>query len=142
MEKKEYVTKTRTLLIEFLKSHKSQRLSAQEICQGLTSDDSCINITTVYRTLEKLWEEKKLLKSKGPNEKSFVYQFIDPADASSCHSHLHLQCTRCGKVFHLNHEAMDALENRLLADYGFSVDCDDSVMQGLCKECKSIESEK
>ena len=56
-----------------------------------------------------------------------------------CSHHLHMHCVKCGKVFHLNCSFMDEIAHHLNEEHGFVIDCEKSVLMGLCEECRKEE---
>lgn len=135
MGRKEYTTKARTLILEFLDKNRDNRFSATDICTYLTAREQPADKATVYRNLEKMTEDGILMKYKTTEDNHCLYQYI-PAERG-CHEHLHLQCRRCGKVIHLECEFMSEIAEHLKAHHGFALSCEESVLMGLCETCSA-----
>ena len=129
---KEYHTKYKDLIKTYVDEHKDSRISAAGIYESLTAQGIPINLATVYRHLDKLTDEGTLKKYKTNNAKQSYYQHASP----KCAHHLHLQCSRCGKIIHLDCECMEIINAHILGEHGFKLDCANSVLTGLCKECQ------
>lgn len=135
---KEYHTKCRTFIMEYLQSHKEQIFSASDVFQCLKANNQSVNLATVYRNLEKMTECGLLLKYKTADDESSVYQYVEPH--ANCHEHLHMQCRGCGRVIHLECGFMNEITEHLLQHHGFYLECRGSVLTGLCRECQKKET--
>ena len=62
-----------------------------------------------------------------------VYQYAD--EAHHCHEHIHLKCTRCGEIFHMDCHFMDEVRQHLQAEHGFTLQCEGSILYGVCRRC-------
>ena len=52
-----------------------------------------------------------------------------------CREHLHLKCVQCGRIYHLDCHFMDEVRAHLMAEHGFTLQCEGSVLYGLCRHC-------
>lgn len=133
--KKGYKTKAKDLILEYAKEHKEQRFSAVDIFAYMSEIGSCVNMTTIYRNLDKMTENEILLKYKTAGDDRAAYQYVE--EHTHCHEHLHMHCKNCGKIFHLECSFMEEIRTHCLEHHGFVLQCDDSMLSGLCKECVS-----
>jgi Fur family ferric uptake transcriptional regulator len=124
-----YHTEQKKLLLDFLQNNSGRSYTIEEICASLGGE---VGKSTVYRLMNGLVEEKKVHKSAGEG-RQFRYRIT--AD-EHCKHHLHLQCTDCGRVLHLDEATSDALLDSVLASGGFSVSEEDTVLMGRCAGCK------
>ncbi|MCR5586619.1 MAG: transcriptional repressor [Lachnospiraceae bacterium] len=132
--KSEYKTKTRMMIIEFLKENSDKCFTANDIYLNLTQNGQSINRSTVYRNIEKLCNEGKLVKYKEADSVATVYQYSEGHD--HCDRHMHAQCSECGKIFHLESEFVEEFENKIQSCYGIDVDCSKTIIVGKCDDCK------
>lgn len=133
---KGYNTKSKKEIMEYLVSHSEQRVSATDIITYLRDKGSRINQTTIYRNLDKMTESGEILKYKTADSESTLYQCIK--NHNNCRNHLHLQCDKCGKIIHLECGFMDKISGHLLADHGFRLKCNGSMLLGTCKACSEV----
>lgn len=131
------MTKSYKYILKYVDSHKDMRFTANDIIKQATIDSCSFDQATVYRNLEKLVKNGVLLKFKATGEESNQYQVVE--DTGHCHHHLHLQCRKCGKIIHLDCGFMDTIEEHLSDEHGFSINCNDSVIIGLCNDCQKGE---
>ncbi len=129
-----YRTKCRTYILEYLQNHKEKRFSASDIFTYLEQNGKKVDLATVYRNMEKMTENGVLLKYKTADGESSVYQYVEPH--ANCMEHLHMQCSNCGKIIHLECEFMNEITNHLLKNHGFLLECKNSVLFGLCENCR------
>jgi len=132
MKVKSYNTKARKYILDFLEKNTDVTVSATDIYEYVTSKDESINRATVYRNLNKLEEEKRVIKfSEAPSKKA-VYQIVKN---HGCEGHLHIKCVKCGKLLHRDCGFMDELMEHLRQKHEFSLECSGSILYGICKEC-------
>ena len=126
-----YLTKQRKLLIEYLSRHTDESLSAGEIAEALADQ---ISKSAVYRNLADMEAEGRLRRVASGGSREAVYQYIDE---HACRSALHLSCKKCGKTMHMEKEIADALVQSVAASDNFSIDKGDTVIYGVCADCKA-----
>jgi Fur family ferric uptake transcriptional regulator len=54
-----------------------------------------------------------------------VFQYVD--EGRHCREHLHLKCVQCGRIYHLDCHFMDEVRAHLMAEHGFTLQCEGSV---------------
>ena len=95
-ERKPYTTKTRQIILEYLKRQQAVTVSVADIEKYLKDEGIKVNTTTVYRCLDKLCAEHIVIKYPDLNSDKAVFQFA--GEEKKCTEHLHLKCIKCGKV--------------------------------------------
>lgn len=130
-----YNTEQRTTLLNFLTENPDKTFSAKEIALALAGKH--IAKSSVYRNLAELESEGKIKRmSKAGSNESF-YQFFDN---SECKNHIHLSCTKCGKIFHLESEQTEKLVSQVEAAGGFEISKSETTLYGVCKECGEVRN--
>lgn len=130
---KGYKTKNKTEIMNYLLSHSEKRVSAADIIKHLKENGNEVNPTTIYRNLDKMTESGEILKYKTADAGCALYQCVK--NHYNCRNHLHLQCEGCGRIIHLECGFMDTISQHLMADHGFSLKCNGSVLLGTCRDC-------
>ena len=102
-----YNTKTRQLILDYLINNRQHAVSASNILAHLEEQGAAPNPTTVYRYLDKLAGEQRVMK------------YVADKD---CHF-------------------MDEVRGHLMAEHGFTLQCEGSVLYGLCRSCAAKEAE-
>ena len=125
-----YNTHQRKALIEFLQSNSEKAFTIEEIVCNMSENE--ISQSTAYRLMTRLVEEGLVHRSVKGNSRSFVYQFINN---EKCEGHLHIKCTDCGKVYHLDHEVSQLIQNDIMKNTAFEIDSH-TVLLGMCGTCK------
>lgn len=115
---KQYRTKYKECIIEYMKNNEDHRLCAKDIYQALIEQGLNVNLVTVYRNLDKLSQQGLIQKHTLSEEDSVYYQYTRE---EKCNHHLHLLCKRCGKIAHLECDFMDIIRTHLLEDHGFEI---------------------
>ena len=122
--KKTYRTGARKEIYSYAKNVSVHTFSASQILGYFRENNISISDATVYRNLDRMVEEGSLIR----------YKYVDTEDL--CHEPIHLKCKVCEKIIHLEGDLMEKVKSNLIKRYGFSVECDGSVILGVCKECK------
>ncbi len=130
-----YATKTRQVILEYLIINRARTVSVSDILGYLRAQcgDDVPNITTIYRYLDKLCAEHRVMKYVADKGEKAVYQFIE--EGKGCEQHLHLKCTTCGRIMHMNCGFMEEIHTHLMQSHGFALHCGGSMLYGTCSEC-------
>ncbi len=131
-----YNTEQRNCLLSFLSENHDKTFSAKEIVSSLA--DKNISKSSVYRNLSELEAEQKIKRVTKAGTNEAYYQFFDN---SECKNHIHLSCTKCGKIFHLESEQTEKLVSEVEEADGFEVSKSETTLYGVCKECVSRNEE-
>ena len=105
--------------------------TAEDIHARVQERSSSVDISTVYRTLE-LLQQFQLVSAVELADGLRHYELLGVHGP-----HLHLACTRCGKLLGIELHEADALHEQLLAEYGFDMELDHVTIPGLCQECRT-----
>lgn len=111
----------------FLGEHSHQ--TAEEIYNKLRTKYRNIGYSTVYRTL-KLLKECELAREVyfADGRMYFEHQFEQP-------HHDHMVCTRCGHTIEFYNATIEALQDQVAADNGFTPVRHTMVIFGYCAAC-------
>jgi Fur family ferric uptake transcriptional regulator len=134
MRNSEYNTETKHDVLEILKQKQETALSVHDIMADLKALNNTANITTVYRILEKLEHEQRVIKHTAEDGKKALFQYILPE--SGCMHHLHVQCTSCGKIIHLDCKIIEDAIQHISEAHGMQIVCSASLLYGICSECR------
>ena len=132
----EYETKQRRMLLAFLRAHPDNGFSVEELYENLRSqyaDDPIPGKSTLYRLIARLVSEGLVKRFPGEDGRKFAYQIVA---CGACDAHLHLKCTACGGLYHMDHAVSEHIMNEVLSGSEFSLDEKETVLFGICKGCK------
>lgn len=121
------ITPQREKIIEVI-AHSQRHLSAEEIFTELQKYSQSINLATVYRTLDMLWEEG-FTRRNDLSEGQIVYATYQHGP------HIHLVCRYCNSVIDGEPSDLKEVEEVMNAKYGFDADLDHLSIFGVCSEC-------
>lgn len=127
---KVYNTHQRKSLVDFLQSNSSRAFTIEEIINGMSGNE--ISQSTAYRLMTKLVEDGLVHRSVKGNSRSFVYQYISD---KKCEGHLHMKCTGCGKVYHLDSSITAHIQSDIENNANFEID-NHTVLLGKCNTCR------
>ena len=124
-------------MLAYLKGHDMEPYSVDELVFRMQEQGERIGRTTVYRYLEQLAEQgsvRKYQNAQGVTQ----YQHIE--DDSRCDAHFHMMCKRCGRLYHVSCELMDALSRHIYTDHSFRLDLRETILVGICARCAGEEA--
>ncbi|MGP1418528.1 MAG: Fur family transcriptional regulator [Sphaerochaetaceae bacterium] len=129
-----YRTSQRMAILDCLRANSDVTVSADDIMKMLIESGAKANIATVYRNLERLYHENLVLRFPAEDGSKYCYQLA--RDEHCCQGHLHLKCSECGKVIHLDCDFMGKLADHIRGEHGFSMNFENSIIYGLCDDCR------
>lgn len=124
-------TKYRLSIIELLSDSK-KLLTAHNIQEELLKKKIKINISTVYRTVDKLVETKILNRVNLENEKNAMYEYNREK-----HHHF-LICENCNKIVPIFSCPIEKYELELEKKTGFKIKGHKIEFYGICEDCQNI----
>lgn len=133
MRNSHYSTEMRRAALEFLKNNADTAVTAKDISAYLAQNGQNANITSVYRYLDSLLAEGRIKKYVNHKGQQATFQYTGAG--GHCDGHLHMQCSECGQIIHLDCEFMDKIAAHIYNGHGFVLDCKTSILYGLCEGC-------
>ena len=127
-----YMTKQRKILTDYLSCHPDESISAGGIAEALADK---ISKSAVYRNLSDMEAEGKVRRVVSGNSREVIYQYVN---GHGCEGNLHLSCKKCGKTVHMQKQIADELVSTVAANDNFSIDKGETVIYGICSQCKDI----
>ncbi|MEA4869408.1 hypothetical protein SDC9_119353 [bioreactor metagenome] len=137
----EYETKQKRILLDFLRAHPDRGFSVEELYSALCEAGPIEQVpgkSTIYRFIPKLVSEGLVKRFSGEHGRQFAYQIVS---CDHCDAHLHLKCTACGGLYHMDHAVSERIMNEVLSRSNFSLDEKETVLFGVCNGCKERRKE-
>ena len=128
----EYKTKQKEILLAYLRETGDTPQSVEAVVQALHARGQTLGQSTVYRLIKKLCDEGAL--KCFTEDKRFLYQLVGGDD---CHHHLHLKCTECGRILHMDHAQSERLIENIYGENGFAVSEEATTLFGRCGNCSA-----
>ena len=128
-EKITYRTRQRDAILRFFEENRDRCYTARDLVGQVDAGEA-----TIFRALSALTGEGKLKKFTGGSGESAYYQF----NATECALHIHLKCRGCGKLIHMDCAFMEEILAHFKNEHAFTVDCGQTVIYGICGDCKSV----
>jgi Fur family ferric uptake transcriptional regulator len=128
-------TPQRTIILELLHEvvgHQHQ--TAQELFQRAQERLPGLNLATIYRTLEGLFEAG-LVDRMDAGQDNVRYSLRDPA-----HLHGHLRCRNCHQGPEIGPEDLTAIAHLIEERYGFVLDVNHLTLNGVCENCLTFSA--
>ena len=97
--------------------------------------EKCVGLdVNSMKPLDKLAKDGTVIKYVAEKGCQAAYQYVEPG--RGCEQHLHLKCVKCGKIIHLECHFMEEISHHIEESHGFTLQCKNSILYGVCKECK------
>ena len=125
-----YMTSQRKALYELLEKHHDESLSSDEIIELMGEKASR---SAVYRNLAALKKQGLIKETMTGTSSKTVYRYVG---SHECINHLHLECSKCGKTYHLDTPATNTLIKDVMQESNFQVDSSSTVLYGICETCR------
>lgn len=106
--------------------------TADEVYRDVRKDYPHISKGTVYRNLNDLDREGKIKRRTSLGNADRFDQITS--------DHYHVVCERCGRVFDVDMDYLEDLEQSIRDAYGFKFTGHDIVFRGICPECGAREN--
>ena len=110
-----------------------RHVTADEVYETVCREHPNIGKGTVYRNLGILAEEGKIRKVEipnGPDRFDFTLE-----------RHYHVRCVECGRVFDVEMDAIEDLDERVRDKHGFEFLDYDILFKGICPDCRAKAAE-
>lgn len=130
------VTNQRLLVLETMASHPDEHLSAEEIYDLVREKYPEIGLATIYRTVQVLVELHVIDKVSFDDGYARYELNGNGTDGDTGHHHHHAICSQCGKVYSIEDDLLENLEQALYDTMGFVVTDHEVKLYGCCKECR------
>ena len=125
-----YATKNKLKVLNILKDNENRHLTIEEL---FLLANKKVPLASLYRILDQLEEDGLVRRYFIDKNLSSCFQYI--GDGLN-HSHFHLVCMKCGKLYHLECENVNELINHISEHHGFKVDISKVNLYGICEECQ------
>ena len=106
--------------------------TAEEIYSLIAKEHPSISKVTVYRNLYHLAESGEIRRMEVPGGADrFDHRPFD---------HYHVRCLQCGRVFDVDMDYIDDLQQNIRDKHGFEFSGYDLMFRGICPECQKKQS--
>lgn len=119
------MTSQKIKILDYLKSVKTHP-TAETIYEAVKKDLPAISLATVYRNLNLMAQQGKIIKLEINGEFRF--------DADMCF-HQHGVCRSCGKIIDIPQKEISQYAMKKVQVKGFTPECVYVIFNGICRSC-------
>lgn len=130
------VTKQKQTVFEYLEKNINKHFTIDDIVKTIENCNINIGKTTIYRIINNLIDEGKVIKIPFDNKQGYCYQYIKCEEQKK--NHYHLICEDCGGLVHYENNDIEKIQNDALTSKNFSINIDKIVFYGKCNKCNKI----
>lgn len=130
-----YQTEQKRILLAYMKAHSDQSFTIEELCKRMKEELELPVVpgkSTVYRLMPELVDEGLVKRFVKANSRKFLYQMVC---GDHCDRHLHMRCSVCGKLYHMEDQESEELLLRVMKKHHFQIDEGKTVLFGQCENC-------
>jgi Fur family ferric uptake transcriptional regulator len=131
-----YQTEQKERLLAYLRESDGRQFTTRELADALAPD---IGRSTVYRLIHELLDAGQVRRFSATRGRGVTYQYL-PREV--CASHLHMKCTDCGSLLHLDGAVSHFVREQILASCRFALDGQVTTLYGRCAACRGVKSER
>ena len=129
-----YHTKNQKQILSILIDNCDKHLCIEEIDALLNHQ---VPLASLYRVIDSLVEEGVVRKFSVDNNLPCCFQYCS---MSGHPSHFHMLCTKCGKLYHLDCDEVNALVEHVYKEHNFQIDINKVNLYGVCESCLKLEN--
>lgn len=134
-----YQTEQKRILLAYMKAHSEEAFTIEELCERMKEEPAVTSVpgkSTVYRLMPELVEEGLVKRFVKGNSRKFLYQMVC---GEHCERHLHMKCSVCGKLYHMEDQESEELLLQVMRKHHFQIDEGKTVLFGQCETCSGQE---
>ena len=129
-----YNTKQKDIILKVIRKHERE-FTIKDIYNELKNNTG---LTTIYRMVDKMVEEKELNKFIGKNNITY-YQYLEKCEHDN---HFYLKCDKCGCLVHIDCDCINDLSKHITKEHGFKLNKEHIIINGLCNKCNIINTKR
>lgn len=122
-----YKTKQKDIILSIIEKKKNE-FTIKDIYEEVKDK---VGLTTIYRLVDKLVEEKKINKTISSDNITY-YQYLEECNHSN---HFYLKCDKCGNLIHIDCDCIEELTSHILKEHKFIPNKEHIIINGLCNKC-------
>ncbi len=123
-----YNTKQKEIILNTIKKQK-HAFTVKDIYNEINTKTG---LTTIYRLVDKLVEEKQLNKFISDDNTTY-YQYLEKCDQKN---HFYLKCDKCKDIFHIDCDCINELSNHIINNHKFKLNKENIIIKGICDKCQ------
>lgn len=121
-------TRPRLKVLSVLENSEVRHMAAEDVYKILLEDKQSIGLATVYRVLTQFEDAGLVIRNKFEGERA-VFELNDEAH------HDHMVCVECGDVTEFVDPRIEAQQEKVAMDHGFTIHDHALTLYGKCQSC-------
>lgn len=123
-------TLPRLRVLSILENSEIKHMSAEDVYKELLDEEGSVGLATVYRVLTQFEDAGLVIRHNFEGERS-VFELNDEDH------HDHMVCVKCGSVTEFLDKRIEAQQDKVAEDNGFTIQDHSLTLYGLCQNCNS-----
>jgi len=127
---RDYETRQRRLLQDFVEKNSDKHFTIEELGKMIAG----VSVSALYRNVNQMVKDGTLRRFRQEGQRKLLYQYMG---LSECSEHLHLKCSKCGMILHVDNASTNSFVRELRRNLQFELDKTATILFGDCAICKS-----
>lgn len=132
---KKYKTRQKEYVLECIKEHKESYVTIQQIAAHLQEREEKVGLTTIYRNLDKLVEEKEIAKVTIEGISGTCYRYLPHEEESVF---FYMKCEQCGNLVNIECPELGRMYHHLSEDHHIWINPGKTMFYGICDKCNTV----
>lgn len=108
--------------------------TAEDIFEAVSNEDESLHLSTVYRTLRWLEDQKLVTPSLFQEERR--HERFDTRQREINQVHYHFKCQVCEEIMEFSEDQVEVIKHKFAEQHGAEVKQASLVLYGVCRECR------
>ena len=134
-----YQTRQRELVLDCIRATPDAYVSARQVAQRLAEQGQRVGTATVYRNLERLEAEGRIVKSTVEGTGGTCYRYLPEAPEQRCGC-FYLKCEACGRLMPVGCSELGRFYEHFAREHHIRIDPVKTVLFGTCPDCLQAET--
>lgn len=128
---KKYQTKQKQVILQCMKDYAESYITIPQLEELLKEKGQRVGLTTIYRNLDKLEAEHKLIKVNIEGYHGACYKYLPEEDGSL----FYLKCEDCGNVVNIECPELEHLYSHVVEEHHVKINPVKTMFYGKCEAC-------
>ncbi len=131
---KSYRTRQKECILECIRDNSDSYVTIRQLAERLAECGEKVGLTTIYRNLDKLEQEKEIAKVRIEGMHGICYRYLPKAKNSIF---FYMKCEECGDLVHIDCPELARLYEHLSDEHHIVLNPGKTMFYGKCENCRT-----
>ena len=129
---KKYKTKQKELIMQCIRENADSYITIQQLFELLNQQDNSVGLTTIYRNLDKLEQEREITRVHIEGISGTCYRYM-PKEENVL---FYMKCEVCEKLVNIQCPELARLYTHISEDHNIDINPGKTMFYGTCEACR------